>query len=147
MLHAGDCSVTLIYRKPSQIELSGRFDTKVYFGDGLLLDLLRRAGADEARLIIYCIDDASVDAAVLGPIVAAFPQAKVLTRVFDRRQFMANEGPGTSGAVRAVFESSIALGLIALERLVVDPSPMEAVKAALRPLNEARLAAPPEHGE
>src|SRR3546814_3434092 len=67
MLHAVDCSVTLIDRKPSQIELSGRFDTKVYFGDGLRLDLLRRAGADEARLIIYCIDDASVDAAVLGP--------------------------------------------------------------------------------
>src|SRR3546814_7693668 len=76
MLHAVDCSVTLIDRKPSQIELSGRFDTKVYFGDGLRLDLLRRAGADEARLIIYCIDDASVDAAVLGPVVEAFPQAK-----------------------------------------------------------------------
>src|SRR3546814_14387854 len=92
MLHAVDCSVTLIDRKPSQIELSGRFDTKVYFGDGLRLDLLRRAGADEARLIIYCIDDASVDAAVLGPVVEAFPQPKVLTRVFDRRQLLGKIG-------------------------------------------------------
>ena len=52
MLHAVDCSVTLIDRKPSQIELSGRLDTKVYYGDGLRLDLLRRAGAEEAKLIV-----------------------------------------------------------------------------------------------
>src|SRR3546814_639624 len=147
MLHWVDCAGKLIDRKPSQIERSGRFDTKVYYGDGLRLDLLRRAGADEARLIIYCIDDASVDAAVLGPIVEAFPQAKVLTRVFDRRQLMAIEGAGTSGAVREVFESSIALGLMALERLEVDPRTMEDVEAALRQLDEARLAAQIDEGD
>src|SRR3546814_16093221 len=94
MLHAVDCSVTLIDRKPSQIELSGRFDTKVYYGDGLRLDLLRRAGADEARLILYCIDDPSVDAPVLGPIFEAFPQAKVLTAAFSAHQLMATERTG-----------------------------------------------------
>ncbi|MFC0102146.1 cation:proton antiporter domain-containing protein [Sphingopyxis terrae] len=147
MLHAVDCSVTLIDKKPSQIELSGRFDTKVYFGDGLRLDLLRRAGAEEARVIIYCIDDATVDAEVLRPIVEAFPQAKILTRVFDRRQLMAIEGAGTAGAVREVFESSIALGLMALEKLDVDPRQMEDVEAALRQLDATRLAAQMDEGD
>ncbi len=147
MLHAVDCSVTLIDRKPSQIELSGRFDTKVYYGDGLRLDLLRRAGADEARLIIYCIDDPSVDAAVLRPIAEAFPQAKILVRVFDRRQLMAIDGAGTSGAVREVFESSIALGLMALEQLDVDPRTMEDVETALRQLDQTRLAAQIDEGD
>ncbi len=147
MLHAVDCSVTLIDKKPSQIELSGRFDTKVYFGDGLRLDLLRRAGAEEARVIIYCIDDATVDAEVLRPIVEAFPQAKILTRVFDRRQLMAIEGAGTGGAVREVFESSIALGLMALEKLDVDPRQMEDVEAALRQLDATRLAAQMDEGD
>ncbi|WP_432769823.1 MAG: sodium:proton exchanger [Sphingopyxis sp.] len=141
MLHAVDCSVTLIDKKPSQIELSGRFDTKVYFGDGLRLDLLRRAGAEEARLIVYCIDDASVDAAALKPIVEAFPHAKVLTRVFDRRQLMAIDGSGATGAVREVFESSIALGLMALEQLDIDPRQMEDVEAAFRHLDQTRLDA------
>src|SRR3546814_2490548 len=139
MLHAVECSVTLIDRKPSQIELSGRFDTKVYYGDGLRLDLLRRAGADEARLIIYCIDDASVDAAVLGPIVEAFPQAKVLTRVFDRSQLMAIEGAGASGAVREVFESSIGVGLLEVERHEVDPRTTEDVEAGIRQPDEGRV--------
>src|SRR3546814_6706841 len=96
MLHGVACSVTLIDKKPSQIELSSRFDTKVYFGDGLRIDLLRRAGAEEARLIIFCMDDASVDAQAMKPIVEAFPQAKILMRVFDRRQKIGRDGSGRS---------------------------------------------------
>ncbi len=147
MLHAVDCSVTLIDKKPSQIERSGRFDTKVYYGDGLRLDLLRRAGADDAKLIIYCIDDAAFDASTLRPIVEAFPQARVLARVFDRRQLIAIDGVGVSAAVREVFESSVALGLKALEELDVDPREIEDVEAAFRQLDETRLAAQIDEGD
>ncbi|WP_052071810.1 cation:proton antiporter domain-containing protein [Sphingopyxis sp. MWB1] len=147
MLHAVDCSVTLIDKKPSQIEQSGQFDTKVYYGDGLRLDLLRRAGADDARLIIYCIDDPSLDVEALRPIVHAFPQAKILVRVFDRRQLMAIDGAGIAGSVREVFESSILMGRLALEALDVDPREREDVEAALRQLDETRLAAQMEEGD
>lgn len=139
MLHAVDCSVTLIDKKPSQIELSGRFDTKVYFGDGLRIDVLRRAGAEEARLIVFCTDDRTIDAAALAPVVEAFPNARVLTRVFDRRQLLAIEGSGAVGAVREVFESSIALGLMALRQLEVEPREIEDVESALRQLDAERL--------
>lgn len=147
MLHAVDCSVTLIDKKPSQIERSGRFDTKVYYGDGLRLDLLRRAGADDAKLIIYCIDDAAFDAATIRPIVEAFPQARVLARVFDRRQLIAIDGAGIAGAVREVFESSVALGLKALAELDVDPREIEDVESAFRQLDETRLAAQIDEGD
>jgi CPA2 family monovalent cation:H+ antiporter-2 len=147
MLHAVDCSVTLIDKKPSQIERSGRFDTKVYYGDGLRLDLLRRAGADDAKLIIYCIDDAAFDAATMRPIVEAFPQARVLARVFDRRQLIAIDGAGVAGAVREVFESSVALGLKALEELDIDPREIEDVESAFRQLDETRLAAQMDEGD
>jgi CPA2 family monovalent cation:H+ antiporter-2 len=147
MLHGVACSVTLIDKKPSQIELSSRFDTKVYFGDGLRVDLLRRAGADEARLIIFCIDDASVDAAALKPIVNAFPDAKVLMRVFDRRQLLSVEGAGVDGVIREVFESSVAMGLTALRYLDVDPREMEDVEATLRHLDETRLQAQIDEGD
>ena len=45
MLNAVDCSVTKNKKKPSQIETSGRYNTKVYYGDGLKVDVLRRADA------------------------------------------------------------------------------------------------------
>lgn len=147
MLHGVACSVTLIDKKPSQIELSSRFDTKVYFGDGLRVDLLRRAGADEARLIIFCIDDSSVDAAALKPIVDAFPNAKILMRVFDRRQLLAVEGAGVDAVIREVFESSVAMGLTALRYLDVDPREMEDVEATLRHLDETRLQAQIDEGD
>ncbi|HWV61117.1 MAG TPA: cation:proton antiporter [Sphingopyxis sp.] len=147
MLHGVACSVTLIDKKPSQIELSSRFDTKVYFGDGLRVDLLRRAGAEEARLIIFCMDDSSVDAAAMRPIVEAFPNAKVLMRVFDRRQLLAIDGAGVDAVIREVFESSIAMGLTALRHLDVDPSEMDDVEATLRHLDETRLQAQIDEGD
>ncbi len=147
MLNAVDCSVTLIDKKPSQIETSGRYDTKVYYGDGLRLDVLRRADADEARLIIFCTDDRSIDAAVLAPIVKAFPNAKILTRVFDRRQLMAIEGAGVDGAVRETFESSIALGLLALEQIDVGADEIADVEQALRHLDAERLQAQISEGD
>ena len=147
MLHGVACSVTLIDKKPSQIELSSRFDTKVYFGDGLRIDLLRRAGAEEARLIIFCMDDASVDAEAMRPIVEAFPNAKILMRVFDRRQLLAIDGSGVDGVIREVFESSIAMGLTALRYLDVDPSEMDDVEATLRHLDETRLRAQLDEGD
>ncbi len=147
MLHGVACSVTLIDKKPSQIELSSRFDTKVYFGDGLRVDLLRRAGAEEARLIIFCMDDASVDAAAMRPIVEAFPNAKILMRVFDRRQLLAVDGAGVDGVIREVFESSVAMGLTALRYLDVDPREMDDVEATLRHLDETRLQAQIDEGD
>lgn len=147
MLHAVDCSVTLIDKKASQIETSGRYNTKVYYGDGLRVDVLRRADADQARLIIFCTDDRSFDAAVLAPIVKAFPNAKILTRVFDRRQLMAIDGAGVDGAVRETFESSIALGLLALKQIGVGDDEIADVEQALRHLDAERLHAQISEGD
>jgi len=139
MLHAVDCSVTLIDKKPAQIEVSGRFNTKVYFGDGLRLDLLHRAGADEAQLIIFCIDNDKMTAKDLEPVLHAFPKAKIFARVFDRLQLIAVHDAGLAGTVREVFESSIAMGLMALQALDVDPDEIANVEGALRHLDETRL--------
>ncbi len=147
MLHAVDCSVTLIDKKASQIETSGRYNTKVYYGDGLKVDVLRRADADQARLIIFCTDDRSADAAVLAPIVKAFPNARILTRVFDRRQLLAIDGAGVDGAVRETFESSIALGLLALKQIGVGDDEIADVEQALRHLDAERLHAQISEGD
>ena len=57
MLQAKKIGVTLIDKKPSMIERADEFGTKVYYGDGLRLDLLRTAGAENARLIAFCNDN------------------------------------------------------------------------------------------
>ena len=39
------------------IEVAGTFGTKVYYGDGMRLDLLRLAGAETAKAILFCNDN------------------------------------------------------------------------------------------
>ena len=56
MMMAKGITVTLIDSKPSQIELAGNFGAKVYYGDGMRLDLLRIAGAADAKALLFCID-------------------------------------------------------------------------------------------
>ena len=57
MMQAKRIGVTIIDKKPEQIELSEEFGTKVYYGDGLRLDLLRLAGAETAKVIALCNDN------------------------------------------------------------------------------------------
>src|SRR3546814_9773199 len=76
MLMGHGCAVTIIDKKPAQIEFSSQFDVKVYYGDGTRVDLLRRAGAEKAQIIAFCIDGDGLDAQALGPVLEAFPSAR-----------------------------------------------------------------------
>ena len=147
MLHAADISVTLIDKRPSQIELSGRFNTKVYYGDGLRLDVLHHAGADEAQLIALCIDDAAMGAEQIGPIMHAFPNARLLVRAYDRRQAMALTPAEPHAIVREVFESALAMGIQALEALDVAAEEIVDAEKALRHLDAARFDMQMESGD
>lgn len=139
MLAASGVSVTLIDSKAEQIRLSGQFGTKVYYGDGTRVDLLRQAGAETARAIIFCIDDTSVDTKRMAPVLEAFPQAAVLARVFDRRQLIALDGSDLVGTVREVFESAVCMGRKALGALGVKSEEIERVEADYRRRDLDRL--------
>ena len=146
MLMGHGFEVVLIDKKPAQIEVSSRFDMKVYYGDGTRIDLLRRSGAEEARLIAFCHDDASLDSRVLEPIAEAFPQAALLVRAFDRRQLLALKDMDIAGIVREVFESAICMGVQALDTLGVPQAEIEEVERKYRENDDQRLTVQGEQG-
>ena len=146
MLMGHGFGVVLIDKKPSQIELSGRFDMKVYYGDGTRIDLLRRAGGEEARLIAFCIDDPTLDGKTLEPVAEAFPQAALMVRAFDRRQVMALQGLDLAGVVREVYESAICMGAQAMQALGVPDAEIEEVERQYRTNDDQRMAVQIEHG-
>ena len=117
MLAAKAVALTLIDSKPKQIDISEEFGTKVYYGDGTRVDLLRQAGAEDARMILFCIDDPGLDAIRMEPILEAFPQAAVFIRVFDRRQLLDLGDLDLRGTVREIFESAVCMGRQALGAL------------------------------
>ncbi|MEJ7934657.1 cation:proton antiporter [Sphingobium sp. AN558] len=146
MLMGHGFDVVLIDKKPAQIENSSRFDTKVYYGDGTRVDLLFRAGADEASLIAFCIDDPDLDSHAIQPIAEAFPQAALLVRVFDRKQLLALEHIDIAGTVREVFESAICMGVQAMSALGVPQAEIEEVERQYRENDRQRLDLQIEHG-
>ncbi|MBV8687327.1 MAG: cation:proton antiporter [Alphaproteobacteria bacterium] len=138
MLMAKGVSVTLIDSKPSQIELSGDFGMKVYYGDGTRLDLLRLAGAGDAKALLFCLDG-QIQPRRLQPVLDAFPQAAVFVRAFDRRHLMELAPLDLECTIREVFESAVAMGREALALFCVDAEEAARVEAEYRDRDRQRL--------
>ncbi|GAA4019449.1 monovalent cation:proton antiporter-2 (CPA2) family protein [Sphingomonas swuensis] len=147
MLMAKRIPVTLIDSKPDQIDLAGEFGTKVYYGDGTRIDLLRTAGAADAEAILFCQDGDALTAEQLAPILEAFPQATVMVRVFDRRHALALAGLDVALLQREVLDSAVTMGRAALQRLGVGEREALRVEREYRERDDERLQLQMESGD
>jgi voltage-gated potassium channel Kch len=147
MLMAKKIGVTLIDSKAGQIERSGAFGMKVYYGDGTRLDLLRSAGAGEARALLFCLDGNRLTKDRLEPIMEAFPQAAVFVRAFDRTQLMNLSGLDLAGAYREVFESAVLMGRDALGLFDLPDDEVARVERAYRDRDRERLEGQSKSGD
>ncbi|MGZ8311722.1 MAG: monovalent cation:proton antiporter-2 (CPA2) family protein [Allosphingosinicella sp.] len=138
MMMAKGIRVTLIDYNPTQIELVGTFGMKVYYGDGTRIDLLRLAGAADARALLFCVDGA-LPPRRLEPILTAFPQAAIFVRAFDRRHLIDLRALDLHSSVREVFESAVAMGRKALALFCVDEAEVDRVEQEYRRRDGERL--------
>jgi glutathione-regulated potassium-efflux system protein KefB len=129
MLMAKRIAVTLIDTEAEMIEVAGTYGTKVYYGDGMRIDLLRMAGAETAKAILFCQDNRNGGLTRDGikRILEAFPQAAVLVRAFDRVHLMSFDGLDVAFAQREMFESAVRMGRAALEVMGVEPEEVDRV--------------------
>jgi monovalent cation:proton antiporter-2 (CPA2) family protein len=149
MMMAKRIGVTLIDKKPSQIELSGEFGTKVYYGDGVRIDLLRTAGAETARVIAFCNDnrEGELTADALRAVLEAFPQAAVMVRAFDRLHLIQLDKLDIAFAERELFESAVAMGRAALKASGIEASEIDRVEREYRMRDCERLERQAESGD
>ncbi len=141
MLMAKGIGVTIIDKSPGQIERVGEFGYKVYYGDGLRVDLLRTAGAETAKIIAFCNDnrDGELTRDALAAVLDAFPQAAVMVRVFDRLDLISFDDLDLAFAERELFESAIAMGRAALKASGIDPREIDRVEREYRMRDCERL--------
>jgi monovalent cation:proton antiporter-2 (CPA2) family protein len=147
MLMAKQIGVTIIDLDARMIDVSSEFGWKVYYGDGTRIDLLRTAGAGEARAILFCNDGDSLNRAALQRVLEAFPQASVMARVFDRRQLIDLRGLDLVYAQRELFESAVKMGRKALGLLGIEPNEIDRVEDAYRLRDCERLERQREAGD
>ena len=147
MLMAKRIPVTIIDVDAEQIEVSEEFGTKVYYGDGTRLDLLRIAGAETAEAILFCQDGRDLNRSRLEAILAAFPQAAVLVRVFDRRTLVEYDGLDVALLQREMFESAVVMAREALVQLGISEREAARVEREYRERDDERLEAQSKTGD
>ena len=120
VLLAERVDVTVIDNDVDQIRAASRFGFKIYYGDGTRLDVLRAAGAGEARVLAICVDDKAAANAIVEIARANFPLARIHARAFDRRHALELLEKGADYQMRETFESALAFGGATLEALNED---------------------------
>ena len=122
LLRADGIESTLLDHDSGQIELTGRFGNKVFFGDASRVQLLQAAGADEAKLLVIAIDDRDKAVQMVQAAKQYFPQLKTLARAYDRSHAYRLMEAGADVVTRETFGSALILGEEALLLLGYDPA-------------------------
>ncbi len=147
MLLASDVPVTLIDTDIEMIDVAGSFGAKVYFGDGTRIDLLRQAGADEAELILFCMDGDQLSVDLVESVHKAFPDAAIYVRAYDRRAVIKLQGTPARYIVREVMESAIKMARLALETAAVSKEAIDRAETLYRGRDRERLHRQIETGD
>ena len=124
--------VTTIDNDPGMIQDAEGFGFKVYYGDGTRLDVLRAAGAGDARLIAVCIDNREAASRVVDLVHAEFPGTKLYVRSFDRRHTLQLIAKGVDFELRETYESALVFGRSTLEALGIDSERAAATEQFVR---------------
>lgn len=119
LLRARGYRMTLIDDDPAQIALVKRFGVKVFYGDGARLDILRAAGAGEAKMIVIAVAGAERITTMAETIRRNFPDVIVAARAVDRSHAHDLMALGVQVFERETFRAAIRLGERALVALGV----------------------------
>ena len=120
MLRLKGIPFTALEKDPAQVEVLRRFGTSVYFGDPTRLEMLRAAGADQARILVIAVDTMEGTLALAEIARRYFPHLKVLSRARNRRHVHLLMDRGVSGIVRETFFSSLKLSELVLAEVGVS---------------------------
>src|SRR5690606_9832209 len=119
-LLAKDVDVSIIENDVEMIQAASQFGFKVYYGDGTQLHTLRASGAEEAELVLVCVDKPEATDRIVELVKHEFPTTKVMARAFDRGHSMRLIQAGVDYQIRETFESALKLGERALVELGMD---------------------------
>jgi len=120
LLRASGFKATLLDHDAGQIELVGRYGSKVFYGDASRGALLKSAGAGHAKLLVIAIDDREKAVAMIHVSKMQFPGLKVLARAYDRTHAYELIHAGADYIARETFGSALGVGEQALKLLGLD---------------------------
>ena len=117
LLRANGVDATILDHDSERVEVLRKLGFKVYYGDASRLELLKAAGAENAKLFIAAIDNPTTNIAVVEIIRKHFPNLKVLTRARSRTDAYELIDHGVENIYRETLYTAVHMGVDALTQL------------------------------
>ena len=117
LLEANGLSATVLDHSAEQVEGVRRFGWPAFYGDATRLDLLRVAGAAQARVIVVAIDDVEQSLAVVDLVRQHFGQATIVARARNATHWYGLHERGIDHIERETLDSALMSGRSVLEAM------------------------------
>jgi glutathione-regulated potassium-efflux system ancillary protein KefC len=130
MLFANGITPTVLDHDAEQIEALRRFGWLCFYGDATRLDLMRTAGAHQAKVLVLAIDDIEQSVEVATMVREHFPQLTIVARARNVTHYYQLRELGVTLIERETFDSALMSARSALE--VLGWQPHQARNLALR---------------
>jgi glutathione-regulated potassium-efflux system ancillary protein KefC len=145
LLMANGIQPTVLDNDSEAVEGIRRFGITVFYGDATRLDLLRMAGAAQARVLVVAIDDVARSLVLVDLAREHFPQLKIVARARNVQHWYQLHARGVNLIERETFDSALASGRSVLETLGFAPEQAGKLAQRFRRHNLEQLAETAPH--
>jgi len=121
MLYANGFEATVLDHDAEAVAALRRFGWSVYFGDATRLDLLRTAGAAQARILVLAVDDIAHSLEIAALARQHFPQLQVVARARNLQHYFRLRDLGVRLIERETLDSALMSARSVLELLGLEP--------------------------
>lgn len=121
------------------VDFVRKFGNQVFYGDATRVDLLRLAGAAEAKIIVVALENIADSLKVVETVRRHFPHLKVIASAVTRRHAHLLMGLGIEHIVRETFHSSLVLTEKVLAAMGEKPAAVRRLLETFREHDETNL--------
>jgi CPA2 family monovalent cation:H+ antiporter-2 len=118
-LRANGVGATILDNDSDRVDLLRKMGFKVFYGDATRIDILKSAGAGEARILIAAIDSPEINFDLVEKIKNTFPDLAVMVRARNRLDAYELLDMGVDDVYRESLDTSVRLGIDVLVKLGV----------------------------
>ncbi|WP_227367795.1 monovalent cation:proton antiporter-2 (CPA2) family protein [Halomonas sp. M20] len=129
ILKSQNLNFTALDPNITQVEFIRRFGSRIYYADATRLDLLRSAGAEQARILVIAVDDEEAATRIARQARDHFPHLQVFARARNRHHAWQLMDLGAKVVVRETFAASMEMSTEVLKGMGYPSSnAMDAVR-------------------
>ncbi len=116
-LRASGVESTILDNDSDRVDLLRRMGFKAFYGDATRIDILKSAGADQAKLLVAAIGLPTVNHDLVEKVRKHFPKLKLMVRAANRQDAFHFMDMGVNDIYRETLDTSVRVGVDVLARL------------------------------